>query len=124
MKKGRNGHVSLSKRGLIMGLVFTGLLVIGLVGTRHSVSAVENKNQLETPAGIDFYRSEESTTPSTSESKTEPSVPENPTIKKSGRLPMTGELIQPIIFLLIGWLLFLLAMCLYLAYKNRKKGEE
>lgn len=123
MKKGRNRRGSLGKRGFIRGIIFT-VLAIGILGAADSVVAVENNKELDTPAGIDFYRKEESTTPTTSESKTEPSIPENPTIKKSGRLPMTGELLQPIIFLILGWLLFLLAMCLYLAYKNRKKGVE
>lgn len=80
----------------------------------------------DTPAGIEFDQTgDSSTSPSSSSTeKPEPSVPSEPTIKKGGTLPMTGELLQPIMFLFIGWLLFALLVSVYFSKRNEKEGEN
>ena len=80
----------------------------------------------ETPAGIEFNKTKDSSTTSSSNSseKTEPSIPSKPTIKKGGTLPMTGELLQPIIFLLMGWLLLVVILSIYFSKREKKEGAS
>lgn len=77
-----------------------------------------------TDVGIGFTKSSTTdTTSSTTNSTTIPSVPENPTSKPTGRLPMTGELLQPIMLLFLGWFFVLLIGLLFFKRKQPVEGE-
>lgn len=78
---------------------------------------------IETPSGIEFYTNDRKTKPVKPNKPEVPKVAENPTIKKGGTLPMTGELMQPIIILLLGWLLLILLAAVYLSAKKQKMEE-
>lgn len=112
MKKKRWLHFMV----LITLLVFGG--TITCFGKTQYVFAADSQSNMETPAGIEFEKKTD-----TSSSKTEPSIPKDTTIKKGGSLPMTGELIQPLLFLIIGCLLFIFIVSAYFSGKGNKKGE-
>lgn len=99
--------------------------LIGLFGCLSLMTSCPVYGEaIGTDTGIGFtHSSETETKSSTDQSGTVPSVPENPTTKPTGRLPMTGELLQPIMFLLVGWFFVLLIGVLFLKKKQPVEGE-
>ncbi|WP_429948762.1 hypothetical protein IGJ55_002752 [Enterococcus sp. AZ170] len=88
-------------------------------------SFAESNEKNGTDVGIQFEGEQGTSGTTSSEKKTEPSVPENPISKPTGRLPMTGELMQPIILLLLGWLaVALITVFLFGKKKEREEQEE
>lgn len=86
-----------------------------------AISLAEDSKNLDTKAGISFTGTNPSGTPDTPK-KPVPDVPKS-SIKKGGLLPQTGELLQPIMFILIGWLLVIIfiAICLSMSKTNTKE---
>lgn len=101
-------------------LLIFGLLLISFVGAPLR-SQGESVTEKQTDAGIGFTRSSESGTKDTEGTETVPSVPQNPTSKPVGRLPMTGELLQPVMMLFLAWFVILLIVVLI---KRRKQETE
>jgi len=106
---------SLLVKVIISLTLFVGCLLVNTMG----VLAETNKG-MDTPAGIEFKK-RDNTTPT--QSSAEPTLPKDTSIKKGGMFPNTGELVQPIIFMLIGCLLFILIVSIYFSSKGNKKGE-
>ena len=110
----------MKKKWTIVFRVFLlALLGISLVAPAESYAVAE-----ENDVGIRFTRgSSNSSQPSSSDSSTEPGVTK-PMTKPEGRLPSTGELMQPVILLLVGWLVVIIGTAIFLSSKkaNREEG--
>lgn len=77
----------------------------------------------ETDVGIRFTSgSSDSSQPPSSDSSTEPGVTK-PTTKPGGRLPSMGELMQPVILLLVGWLVVIIGTAIFLSFKKANSEE-
>ena len=113
------------KNTMRSGVAFVMIILLLSLSGQPLVYGDEEKG---TPAGIGFSETTTTSTSSSSSSSsggTEPSVPKKPIIKPGGKLPVTGELATPIIFIVLGMALITLVFVLFLSHqKNRNEEEE
>lgn len=85
------------------------------------VDATTGNSKAEVEAGIQFTEGSTSEPKKIEESDNVPETPD-PVIKPSKKLPLTGEIMQPIVIMLIGWLGVMLIMLVFSVI--RRKEEE
>jgi len=113
-----NGRVNSSVLKLITLIFLTTTICVFF---SSSIFAETMSTKDETNLGIEFDITKSTTT--SSSSSHEMKKPK-PITKGGGHLPQTGELMQPIIFLIIGSLLIALIIAIYFSTKSIKKGDH
>lgn len=90
---------------------------IAFTSTSSNIVKADTIDSQKSTTGIEFYNIQGDDTSSSKE----PEIPSNTVIKNGGSLPITGELAQPIIIIIIGWLIFMIILGIRMATK-RKEG--
>ncbi|MHC5228521.1 hypothetical protein ACYSNW_09615 [Enterococcus sp. LJL99] len=107
-----------SKTVVVFGICLLTFLGFSLIAPVFSYA--ESK---ENDVGIRFTEgSTDNTEQSSDDSKKEPAVIK-PTTKPGGRLPSTGELMQPVILLLVGWLVVIIGTAIFLSSQKANSEE-
>ena len=102
--------------------VLTSCLLLMCCLLYPALSLAEHSDNLDTKSGISFTGTNSNGTSETLQNPV-PDVPKS-SIKKGGVLPQTGELLQPIMFILIGWLLVIIFIAIYLSMSKTNTKKE
>lgn len=98
---------------IVLGITF---LLNMFFLTTDTLASTETKSSDKTEVGVQFSKDSK-------KGDDKDSVPDisKPIIDHGKTLPVTGELAQPVIFMLLGWLLIILIVYMY---KITKREEE
>ena len=104
--------------------ILLGICLLFFVGSSLLTPASSYADDKETDVGIRFTEGSTSINPPSSDvPHQEPGVTK-PTTKPTGKLPNMGELMQPVILLLVGWLVVIVGMAIFLSSKKTNNNKE